>query len=228
MNFVSFGSSHNYPKSLKRIKNEARAMGVFDTIMVCDETDLDPDFYEQHKDFMHTSPRGFGYWIWKPQIILQALHCSPDGKFVVYADCGSTLNPKAVKRLWEYTEYARNSPTHIMGFKLGFYEHNWTKKKTLDLFPKHFRYTFQNHATIMVIYNSPRSRKFIKEWLDICTADNYEYINDIHDDEPDLKDHRHDQSVYSLLSKKYNSFMIPDETYQMPFDVPISGTRIRE
>lgn len=226
MNFVSFGSSHNYPKSLKRIKQEAHAMGVFDHVMVCDETDLDPVFYEQHKDFMHAS-RGFGYWIWKPQIILQALHCSPDGKFIVYADCGSTLNPKAVNRLWEYTKYARSSPTHIMGFKLRFYEHQWTKKKTLELFPKHFRYTFQNHATVMVIYNTPTSRKFIQEWGEICTAENYIYVNDEHDDEPDLKDHRHDQSVYSLLSKKYNSFTIPDEV-EMPYNVPIHASRIRE
>ena len=218
MNFVSFGSSHNFSKSLQRIKKEAEV--IFDYVMVCNENDLEDSFFNKHKDLMYSS-RGFGFWIWKPQIIFQALQCSPEGKCIVYADCGCSLVQNNRQRLLDYAHIAQQSPSHVLGFDIHLPEYEWTKKKTLDLFPEHFAFSSQICATYLVLHNSPKSKQFVKEWIDLCTRDEYAYVND-DDKNPELKDHRHDQSIYSLLSKKHNSITIHDE------QIVILGSRIRE
>ncbi len=42
----------------------------------------------------------------------------------------------------------------------------------------------------------------------------YELINDIkNNEEPYFIENRHDQSIYSIIVKKYGSIKLPDETY---------------
>jgi hypothetical protein len=51
------------------------------------------------------------------------------------------------------------------------------------------------------------TRNFINEWYEICC--NYHMIDDslsINKENESFIEHRHDQSVFSLLSKKYNIF----------------------
>ena len=51
--------------------------------------------------------------------------------------------------------------------------------------------------------------------------------------DPEFIDHRHDQSLFSLLRKKYGTILIPDETWYPDFrnpqvlNYPILATRIR-
>lgn len=58
-------------ESAHRFKMQAEEMEIYDGIYIYNEEDLDKDFREYFKDKF--SFRGFGFWVWKPQIILQTL-----------------------------------------------------------------------------------------------------------------------------------------------------------
>jgi hypothetical protein len=92
-----------------------------------------------------------------------------------------------------------------------------------------------------MLKKTEKSMDFIKRWYQIACI--YELINDEHHQEefPQFRDHRHDQSLFSLLVKREKSgpdtepkpIVIGDETY-FPNDwqgqggtFPIWGTRYR-
>jgi glutaredoxin-related protein len=61
-------------------------------------------------------------------------------------------------------------------------------------------------AGILLIYKCEKTIKLINEWNNIC-SNNYNFIDDsnsIHKNFKEFIEHRHDQSVFNLLIKKYN------------------------
>ena len=67
--------------------------------------------------------------------------------------------------------------------------------------------------------NTQDNRNIIQEIKNISIENDHFYINDNPSHEQnheEFKDHRHDQSVFSLMSKKYKFYCIPDETYWAP------------
>ena len=66
--FVTYGDD-NYRESLERIGREARATGVFDSVRLYTPADLPEPFASYTRDY----PRGGGYWLWKPFVIVSEL-----------------------------------------------------------------------------------------------------------------------------------------------------------
>ena len=73
----------------------------------------------------------------------------------------------------------------------------------------------QIEAGIIFLKNTPQIRKFILEWLNISTANNYVYIDDnVEIESTDFLEHRHDQSIFSLLVYLSNiGYIIRNENY---------------
>lgn len=217
-NLATFADT-KYIKTLNRIKQEAINLNLFNNIFAWNENDLDIDFVEKHMDFITKNKRGYGYWIWKPQIILQALKKTPKGSVLVYCDAGCSLNTLGINRLKEYCEMVKNHPSGILSFKLSHIEKTWTK---MDLM-HYFNYlkqeelsSYQVAATAIIIHNTDAVYKFFYKWLDTCVIDNYRYIDDSPSIIPNTEffiEHRHDQSIFSILCKQNQCLIIPDETY---------------
>ena len=79
---LSFGARHpktheydrcNYVSARQRIYNELKNTGVFHDISVLGENYLkdQPEFWNRHSTFIENNRRGYGFWIWKPYIILK-------------------------------------------------------------------------------------------------------------------------------------------------------------
>jgi len=71
-------------------------------------------------------------------------------------------------------------------------------------------------ATIIILKKTPEVIKFVKEWHALTLAQSYHLVDDTPSVIPNdvcYKEHRHDQSIYSVLSKSYGMLAIPDETY---------------
>ena len=103
--------------SAKRFTKQAKEMGVYSDIFVYNESHLDRKFMNIFYDKIYTGggiSRGFGYWVWKPYIILKTLENLKDGEILQYTDIGCHLNPKGVKRLYEYVSLANKSDTGIL------------------------------------------------------------------------------------------------------------------
>lgn len=224
--FTSFGNEL-YSGARKRITQEATNLNFFDQIHVYSENDIDKTFWEKHKTFIQNNKRGFGYWIWKPQIILQTLQKMNDNDILLYCDSGCSLNKEGLTILKHYIEMVKNHHLGLLCFQLSMehIEKRWNKYDTIETvlgskFEEKFKTIIsspQCESGMIFIRKTSETVNIIKEWLSYC--EHYELI----DDSPSLKfsfkeftEHRHDQSVWSLLVKKYGGLLIPDETYFYP------------
>lgn len=243
INFISFADT-KYTKTLMRIKTEAENTGLFKNIFAWNENDLDEDFIKNHGGFINNNPRGYGFYIWKPQVILQALNKTSKNSILVYADAGCTINKEGNNRMLEYISETMNHPKGILSFELEDFclEKKFTKMDTLTLFgfnnEEHLNKN-QVCATTMILHNTDSVKEFVKEWINICIRDNYRYIDNNPSYLPNTShfiEHRWDQSIFSMLIKKYNCLSIPDETFwehngipkwDLNKHFPIHATRLR-
>ena len=239
LHFVTFASTNKYSTSFDRIAKEAADLGIFENIWVWNENDLDISFRTKHNEFLQTSAKGYGYWIWKPQVILQALKKIPEGDILIYADIGCSFNKNGILRIFEYESLARESSCGIMGFQLTQLEKKFNKMSTVyEVFGEKnekILNTLQLLATCVVIHNVEAAVNFVQEWADLCVRNQYMYVDDspsILPNLPEFEDHRHDQSIFSLLAKKYDMTTIPDETWDWDwwdkYNFPIYASRFRQ
>ena len=220
--FLTFADSRMH-RSLNRIKRQVLKMNTFDKVLIRNETDLSPDFREHFKDQLVLGTRGFGYWCWKPQIILQTLQNLNDGDILNYSDAGCHYNTKGKKRLEDYFDLTvRDNDLGILGFEavapdfhdgrflLDHRDGMWTKGDLLDYFhvrdnPKIVE-TQTICATCLFIRKSGRTVDFVKQWLDVFYKD-FSLVDDSPSKSPnpvDFRENRHDQAVWSILCKLNN------------------------
>ena len=70
--FITFADSR-MTGALRRIRRQAEQMQFFDEIETITENELGTDFRKANSQYLRRGVRGYGYWIWKPYIILRAL-----------------------------------------------------------------------------------------------------------------------------------------------------------
>lgn len=246
--FLSFGDSQYYGQALSRCEIQARNFktksgeSVFKDVFCVNEEDIEnnfPDFFNQHLEFIKNSQRGFGYWIWKPYLIMKLMETLDEGDVILYMDSGCQLNYDALDRLEFYYEKALE--TGGVYFKLTHPELMFTKMDTYKrVFPdkEEDREELQNCATAMLLKVSEENKNFVNEWYSTCIEDSYKFVDDTDSEIENSEifvDHRHDQSIFSLLVKKYNRFYgLDDETYwpkqewkEKSVNYPIWATRNR-
>jgi hypothetical protein len=236
--FITFGNKI-YNNSLKRIYNEAKNLNIFDNILILNESDLKnrcPIFWNTHKEFILNNSRLYGYAIWKPFIILKTLESIEENSILVYTDSGCTLNINGLNRMNEYFDIVRNSKNGILSFELPFLEKQYTKMdlfQNMNLNNNEFKNSKQLLDGIIIFRKCEKTIQFVKEWYEIGC--NYHLIDDspsILQNDNSFIEHRHDQSVFSLLAKKYGTEIIEDETYFNNFNTdginyPIWATRLK-
>lgn len=229
--FVTFGDSR-LEEARERIRRQAEEMGVFgDRIRIFDERGLDADFCERMREHLIPGSRGFGYWCWKPQVILQVLNEMPEGDVLLYADIGCHLNPKGLNRLEEYRQYAiTNGVVAFQARALGemaktdlsqhfLPERQWTKMDAMRLYGVDSESEDINSgqigATVIVVCNNSFARRTIEEWRQ-CYFEHFELV----DDSPsrlqnalDFVENRHDQSIFSVICKKNGVFTLSSGEY---------------
>lgn len=215
---LSFADSR-MEKALLRMKRQALEMQYFDEIQVLSEKDLDPDFVQQHKDKLKHSVRGFGYWVWKPYIILRALEALSPGDELYYIDAGCHLNAKGRWRMVEYGEFLRKNKLGIAAFELQreCNDKVFTKMDLLSHFGVQDNMELLERGQIasghVFIVKSPEAVDFIKQWGAVWDVG----INMIDDSPSKLPnydgfvEHRHDQSVLSILYKLNGIPALPGE-----------------
>ncbi|GAB6123304.1 hypothetical protein [Dysgonomonas termitidis] len=215
----TFGSYY-LTEGFPRFRKMCESMDIFDDIHTVCEKDLDKDFYKLWGRYLIPYSRGFGYWCWKPYFILKILEGMQDGDVLLYSDIGCYFNPKGRERLLEYYEMVENTPTGILGVKSQevsyngmpetlYYEYEWTKGDVFAYYnvyeDKAYTHTPQFESTIIFFKKSPLVMQFVKDWYQ-AYLDDYSLATDSPSRVPNLpgfKENRHDQSIYSILGKKY-------------------------
>lgn len=215
----TFGNTLLSPGFPRFVKN-AEEMHVFDNIYTYTEKDLSKEFRRKWGRYMYPYSKGYGYWCWKPHLVKKTLEIMDEGDILLYTDVGCYLNPNGLERLSEYYNIVENSPIGILGFRSDEtnrngmpeglrFEYEWTKGDILDYFgvrnDRNFTHTTQYEAGIVFIKKSSQSMAFVNEWSKVID-DDFSLITDDPSRSPNLEgfcENRHDQSIYSILSKKY-------------------------
>ncbi len=87
--------------SIIRFHNQAKESNFFDNIFIYNEYNLPKDEkFEALLSHKLVPSRGFGYWCWKPFIILKTLENIKDGDILVYADIGCHINKDFIIKLY--------------------------------------------------------------------------------------------------------------------------------
>jgi len=215
--FLSFADIR-LRRTLDRIRGEAEAMGCFDAIYCWNQTNLDPSFWERHEAFIRKNRRGYGFWIWKAQCVKQVLALIPEGSILLYADAGCCLNREGLSRLADYCRMVVEHQAHRLVFELEDFHHEekWTKEYTLQQLgfssPQQRR-SPQLCATVFLLQKTPGNLEFIDGFSQ--GTQEYDLINDrtLVPNSKAFKDHRHDQSIWSILNKHSPPAVLKDETW---------------
>ena len=205
---VTFGDGGlNWKHAANRLAVEARASRLFSVVADYDSKSLQGRLDSKIWKFMRNNPKGYGYWIWKPLIILDFIAKNPEIEIVCYLDAGVELNinQNSVKKFEEYLQTAQECG-HLV-FALNLPEIQWTKRELFDALktPVEDQLSSQIQATAFFMTKESASN-FCGQWLEIMQFENFSLLTD--KIEPELQDstfraHRHDQSIFSLLAKKY-------------------------
>lgn len=209
-----------------RLQKQADEMGIFDGVYFYTQSDLDKDFKRKFRSKMVPYSRGFGFWCWKSQIILQTLDKLEDGDILLYMDIGSHLNVGGKKRLLEYFDIVNSSPTGILAFQSPTHlERTLTKMDVFEYFDvidnKSFTDTTQIEGGHIFLKKCSQSMLFVKEWNQVL-YDDFSLITDEQsrlENFEEFKENRHDQSILSILGKKCGIMTFStDETYSINWD----------
>ena len=242
--FLTYGDE-KFPKSRRRIIDQARALEVFDDCLA--ETHetiaLDEEWKEalKNEQFLKVSQgqRGGGFYIWKPYIIYKHLQNLSEGDVLIYADAGLTMPAPATKNhaIEKFQEYFHSfKVSGEFWYAVPFMgtdrwpkeEKSWTKMDVLRYFncstDKSITDTSQLQTGRHLIKKCNESLEIAESWWKTA-RDHPELFDDspsrIENDESFI-DNRHDQSIFSIIAK------LNGVANASPEEFPILRTRIHE
>ena len=219
IHLISFGAPFEKFKSAhKRFYTNARYFNMFESINIFSEKNIykfSKDF-ESYKDKI-LNTKGYGYWIWKYFLVSEMMNQIPQNDIILYADIGCTFNKKGSQRFNDYVAKAKKYGA--LTFELDHEEFKYTKK---DTFIRIFGHSFDDYSSyqrlagIFFLVNNKFNKFLVEEIKSIGLENDFHFISDSPSSEPNHESfvaHRHDQSIFSLISKKYKLIAIKDETY---------------
>ena len=165
--------------------------------------------------------KGYGYWRYKSELIRQAMdgYWGPfDG--VIWIDAGCEINTNLLSKFY-FMRMLNHARKHgAMFYYLGTPEVSFTKRKVLNYF--FGRISGANKSQIQATWfmlSGPVGYSIAREWEFIAQSrpDFFDDSTSENGEVPEFVEHRHDQSVFSLICK---SHMIREFAY-----TPTSGPK---
>lgn len=205
--FINFGSARFTHRQMLQLLS-AKFAGKADQVHGFQPKDLKKlGFYSTHSWFQ-PSQRGFAFWSWKSFIILHALRQVRDGDTVIYSDIGRPWVRMFHHSLSSVQQWLEELNQDIMpGVYIPYTGtmENWTKAATLkqmEAFSPDILKTAPIQTSFSVWRKTRATLELAEEWEEKCRhlslIGDYDARTDIPNG-PSFKDHRHDQSIFSIL-----------------------------
>ncbi len=211
--YITF-SGAAYDDTTSRIVQFAPHYGSDEVRVYDDAWLMDQEFYRLNKwlwtypatDDPRRRPRGFGWFCWKPFVILHALehYCEP-GDIVLYTDA-DTFPIHDLDML--YCECARIGGTMLFNAYGCNHEH-WCKEDcsiVMGQWPEFWGPKDHGVARFMLFQKGPwKVQQFLMEWLTYAInplATTFDR-SQLRQDDEDLHEHRTEQAIMTNLAYKY-------------------------
>jgi hypothetical protein len=198
--YVSFATlGDHFDQCLSKVANiEDPLHSHFYTMSPLDYSCVFVNHAERNKTLVHR--RGGGYWLWKSFVVWNALLTS-QAEFVVYCDSCSRI--KNISRVID----SLSPSAFVVAFRDVNLDRWFTKRDVfvhLNCDTPNITGTGQLTATAVILRtHDPRSFALVEEWFQLGSIS--QLITDApshHQNYPGFRDHRHDQSIWSVLLKR--------------------------
>ena len=191
-----------YKENIERLIYSIKKYSDF-VIILFKKSDIDNEFLEKNKIILNCK-RGGGYWLWKPYIINNILQKINNDDSLFYLDSSYYF-------IEDFTELYKNKEILVFSNKPNESTNKFKHLCKMDVILKYnMQYeTFKKEinecwAGAIYLKKTEFTTNFISKWLDMCCI--YEDITDTKSisHNPFFIDHRHDQSLFTILVTKYN------------------------
>lgn len=211
---ISFATNLKWYKAQTYLVESAKKNGFNGAISYTDKN-KEWNFLKDYKDI--TTVRGYGYWRWKTEILLDAMSQVNDNDIVAYIDSGNVII-NSLDYIFKICEEQNivlfdnrdGSPTGAI-----HNNKNWTKRDCfilMDCDRDEYYNGPQVDASYQFYKKTPDVIEFLKQYDTYCRNENIisDLPNITKDNLPEFKDHRHDQSILSLMAIKNNIKLLPE------------------
>lgn len=193
---------------IEKLLESVRTFGKQFQIIEFQKTDIDSDFTLKHYNIL-SQQRGGGYWLWKPYAIFHTLQKLNENDILFYLDSkyyfteefAELYEPLLTKQdliVW------KNKPNEPI-----WYMRNWCKMDVIIRYDMYDKIFYKNAEDCwggaMIIKKTLYTMDIIQSWLEMCGE--FENITDSPSTIPnthEFKEHRHDQSMLSIVLHKNN------------------------
>ena len=208
---------------IHQLVNSVKEFGKDFEIIIFNKEDIDETFVNENKEILEMR-RGGGYWLWKPYIVNETLKKINDGDYLFYMDSTYFFMENFTSLYQNFFEKKDELVFLENDFLIW---HNKPNESTnqmkrlckMDIIQK---YNMENKillenvneywAGAFLLKKTSRTVFLIKEWLKMCCVK-----HDLTDEpseipnHPEFFDHRHDQSLLSILLHKND---IPAQVFE--------------
>lgn len=204
--YVTF-SGADYDTTTERIVATAPMYGA-DKVTIYDDTWLrDHEFYELNSWLWkhHGGRKGYGWFAWKPLVILDALDRCAAGDLVLYSDA-DTFPVADLSPIYNIAD--RDG---AMLFAAIWHQNDhWCKRDCFVVMGQDNEKYYERQAGVaryMAFKKGPwKPRQFLMEWLTYCVnplATTFDPCVLGLPERPGFKEHRTEQAIMTLLAHKY-------------------------
>jgi len=211
LHLLTYATS-NFSLQAQSLAESAMAAG-FDGATVCRPQDIAGTAFYARNAAVLDAPRGAGFWLWKPYLLLEQVRRLAPGECILYSDAGRTT-------YYTFTTRPRRLMARMdaagQGFLLGCPVAHlgsigvWTKRDCLEVMGASEGPV--RDAPLLMTWsfwtNTPQAIAFLEAWLAYasdsrCLTD---WPNELGKPNlPRFRDHRFDQSIMSILAYQMNA-----------------------
>ena len=211
---ITFGSHARFAELARRkcafAKQRRQMRNAVDSCTEHNQSTLPADYHGGD------AKKGAGWWRWKPFLLLRKLREVDEGDIVAHLDYDLIMDvrPNALFCL------GQNAPNGIALFHMPcLTERAWTKKECSDALnaTEEMLDSVQIYAGMVIVRKSASSMRFVEEWLRHTASDLVTENMQMAIQHSTFVQHRHDQSILSILSKRHllKSYPFPTRAHDV-------------
>ena len=198
----------------QKLNTESGLKNGFNVAYQMAKNNIDKNFFDNNKAILEVA-KGAGYWLWKPYFLNLLVKDLNSDDILFYSDSGSIF----IKHLNPLFKKLHEDSRGVLVFELAgkHKEENYTRKEVFEYFnEKEVNITSkpQRMASFIGVRGTHYAKFILNEFINASL--NFELITDPEDKPENTLDsfisHRHDQSIWSVLTKKYGLQTTPDPT----------------
>jgi hypothetical protein len=164
--------------------------------------------------------RGFGLWFWKPRIIIDFLESHPEIDVVIYLDAGCEINSNNRAKT-KFDDYLNElNQFNAIVFEMELQEKYWSKSLLVD-YLKSKNSDLESGQLVGGAHfmNRDFALSFCQNWRRTIEHENFILLIDSENSQEiaDFREHRHDQSIFSLLMKQQKNISVHNNSEEIYF-----------